>query len=74
MGYSSDCPDGVVLFLKAVLHKSGKVTDIQVVKPINCSFQEKAIKSVRKIKFTPAIKDGVAVSQYQVLQFNFHKF
>ena|SRR5437588_99578 len=74
MGYSRDCPDGVVLVLKVVLYKTGKVTNIQIVKPINCSFEEKAIKNVRKVKFTPAIKDGVAVSQYQTFQFNFHKF
>jgi TonB family protein len=73
-GFSLDCPDEAILVLKVILHKSGKVSDVKVIKPISCSFEEKAIKSVRKAKFTPATKDGVAVSQYQLIEFRFHRF
>lgn len=70
------CKDSdVKVVLRAVLHKSGKVTDVEVVESSSCeSFQKAAIKIARKISFTPAKKDGVAVSQYQSLIYDYNRF
>jgi TonB family C-terminal domain len=46
-----------------VLRKSGKVSDVKVENSAGCKASEKALAELRKIKFTPAMKDGVAVSQ-----------
>jgi TonB family protein len=62
---------GGVVRLRAVLNRSGEVTDIQVVKGLPDGLTEKAIAAARQIRFTPAEKDGRAVSQYVVLEYNF---
>jgi len=74
IGPSSDCSDGARIRLRVVLHKSGTVTAIKTIKSASCSLDEKAIKTVHKIKFTPAIKNGVAVSQYMTMEFGIHKY
>lgn len=62
---------GLVL-LRAVLRKTGKVTDVEIRQPSGCEvFDQRAIKAVKKIKFTPAKKDGVLVSQYHMHQFTY---
>jgi TonB family protein len=66
----SDHVDGVVR-LRAVLNKSGEVTDISVIKPMPGGFTEKAVAAARQIKFRPAEKDGRPVSQYVVLEYSF---
>ncbi|HJQ33980.1 MAG TPA: TonB family protein [Pyrinomonadaceae bacterium] len=62
--------EGVVR-LRAVLNASGLVTNISVVKGLPDGLTEKAIAAARQIRFTPAEKDGRAVSQYVVLEYNF---
>ena len=62
--------EGVVR-LRAVLNASGSVTNISVVKGLPDGLTEKAIAAARQIRFTPAEKDGRAVSQYVVLEYNF---
>jgi len=58
--------------LKVVLHVSGKVTDVEVVESGSCEiFLKRAIKAVKKRKFTPAKKNGVFVSQYQKLEYHY---
>ena len=58
--------------LRAVLHKSGKVTDAVIRRESGCKkFDERAIKATLKVKFKPAIKDGVAVSQYAMFEYNY---
>lgn len=74
LGFSEDCQSGARVYLTAVLRKSGKVTDIKVKKPAMCSLDAKAAKIVRSIKFTPAIKGGVAVSQSIDIQFDIRRF
>jgi TonB family protein len=61
-----------IVRLRAVLHFSGKVTNISVVKGLPDGLTEKAIKVARQIKFKPAEKDGHKVSQYVVLEYNFN--
>jgi protein TonB len=58
--------------LRAILSASGEVTGISVVKGLPDGLTEKAIAAARQIKFRPAQKDGRAVSQYIVLEYNFN--
>ena len=58
-----DCPIPVGVSLRVILRKSGKVTDITVVKSSGCSYDREAIKAVNKLKFDAAIKSGQPVSQ-----------
>jgi TonB family protein len=61
-----------VVRLRAVLSKTGEVTNINVVKYLPHGLTEKAVEAARGIRFTPAQKDGRAVSQYVVLEYNFN--
>jgi TonB family protein len=58
--------------LTAVLCRTGKVTDIKVVKGLPDGLTEEAVKSTRGIKFEPAEKDGEAVSQFLTRECNFN--
>jgi TonB family protein len=58
--------------LRAILHASGGIQSISVVKGLPDGLTEKAIAAARQIRFTPAEKDGRAVSQYVVLEYNFN--
>ena len=60
-----------VVVLRAVLSATGKVTNIQVTKPLSEALTDAAIKAARKIKFEPAIKDGRYVSTSVQLEYNF---
>jgi TonB family protein len=62
--------EGVVR-LRAVLTPSGEVTNVAVIKGLPDGLTEKAIAAARRIRFEPAQKDGRAVSQYVVLEYNF---
>jgi TonB family protein len=61
-----------VVRLRAILHASGGVQSISVVKGLPDGLTEKAISAARQIRFTPAEKDGRSVSQYVVLEYNFN--
>lgn len=65
------CPPKVSATLRLVLHKSGKVTGIQVVKLANCRLDRSSMEEARGLKFEPARKGGVPVSQYITVQFNY---
>ena len=54
--------EGTVI-LTAVLCRTGKVTDIKVIKGLPDGLTEAAVESTRGIEFEPAEKDGEAVSQ-----------
>jgi TonB family protein len=58
--------------LRAILSAGGEVTNISIVKGLPDGLTEKAIAAARQIKFRPAQKDGRAVSQYVVLEYNFN--
>ncbi len=68
-GLSLDCKRVVEVELTMILRKSGDVTDIKIVKSAKCGFDKKAIKSVQNMKFNPAQKNGVAVSQLTHISF-----
>ena len=57
--------------LSAVLCRSGRVTDIQVIEGLPFGVTERAIAAARQTKFTPAEKDGQAVSVMTRFVFKF---
>lgn len=61
-----------VVRLRAILSKTGQLTSINVVKYLPHGLTEKAVVAARQIRFNPAQKDGHAVSQYVVLEYNFN--
>lgn len=61
-----------VVRLRAILHSSGAVEGVAVVKPLPHGLTRKSIDAARQIRFEPAQKDGRAVSQYVVLEYNFN--
>lgn len=58
--------------LRAVLSKTGEVTNVNVVRPLPHGLTEKSIETAKRIRFTPAEKDGRPVSQYVVLEYNYN--
>jgi hypothetical protein len=74
LGVPSDCPSGAEVMVKAVLRKSGAVTDIKVIKHAGCSLDDKAAKIMSYTTFTPALKNGAPVSQSIVILFWFRKY
>jgi Gram-negative bacterial TonB protein C-terminal len=59
--------------MKVVLHKSGIVSEVIIIKKSGCSFDQESIRVARKIKFEPAKKDGEPVSQYILVEYNFER-
>jgi len=69
LGPSPDCRNEAEVTVSMILRKSGEVTDVRVIKSAKCSLDSKGTKSVKKAKFTPAKKNGVAVSQLSSISF-----
>jgi TonB family protein len=59
------------VLLKAVLCRTGRVTDIQVIESLPFGMTEQAVEAARRTSFTPAQKDGQAVSQAGTFEFRF---
>jgi TonB family protein len=60
--------------LRAVLGSNGQVTGIRAVNGLPNGLTEKAISAAHLIKFTPATKDGRAVSQYIQIEYSFNLY
>jgi TonB family protein len=61
--------------LRLILLSSGEVSDeVTVIRGLPEGVTEAAIKAARKIKFTPAEKDGRPVSQYVTVVYNFNLY
>ncbi|MCA1566735.1 MAG: TonB family protein [Acidobacteria bacterium] len=60
--------------LRMVLSFDGRVRNIFVIKGLGGGLTEMAVNAARKIKFTPATKDGRPVSQFVTIEYNFHIF
>ncbi len=60
--------------LRAVFTSGGQVTNIRAVSGLPYGLTERAIAAARQIKFTPATKDGHAVSMYIQLEYNFNLY
>jgi TonB family protein len=61
-----------VVRLRAVLHSSGTVQNISVIKTLPHGLTRKALDALKVVRFEPAQKDGRAVSQYAVFEYNFN--
>lgn len=62
---------GTVL-VSAVFTADGKVTAIRVVRGLPDGLNDEAIKAAQKIKFTPAMRNGQAVSVRMQMEFSFN--
>jgi TonB family protein len=60
--------------LRAVFTSGGQVTNIRAVSGLPYGLTERAIAAARLIKFSPAMKDGRAVSMYIQLEYNFNLY
>jgi len=58
--------------LRMVLSSDGQVRHILVLRGLTDGLMETAIAAARRIKFTPATKDGKPVSQFVTIEYNFH--
>jgi TonB family protein len=60
-----------VVRLRVLLASTGRVTNVKVLKALPDGLTKNAINAACAIKFTPATKDGRAVSQYVVVEYGF---
>ena len=60
-----------VVELRMTLSSSGRVENIQVVQGLSLGQNNAAIRAARQIKFMPAVKDGMPVSQTHVQEYTF---
>jgi len=62
-----------LVILKVIFAKNGEVENIRVVSGLPYGLTEQAITAARKIKFSPAMKDGKPVSIWMQLEYNFNQ-
>jgi len=62
------------VILRAVLSRDGQVKDIRVITRLPHGLTQAALTAARRIKFSPALKDGHPVSQYIQLEYNFNLY
>ena len=60
--------------IRAVFSKEGQVTNIFVVRKLPHGLTRAGVSAAQRIRFTPATKDGHAVSQYMQLEYNFNLY
>jgi TonB family protein len=65
--------EGTVVLL-VVFQMNGSITDIKVIRGLPDGLTEKAIEAAKKIRFTPAMKDGAPVSVRGALEFTFNLY
>jgi TonB family protein len=63
-----------IVVLRCVFGADGVVKHLLVIQGLPLGLTEQALKAARRIKFTPAMKDGVPVSMYIQLEYNFNLF
>jgi hypothetical protein len=61
-----------VVRLRVIFHSSGAVQGISVVKGLPHGLTEMSVAAARQMRFEPAQKDGRPVSQYVILEYNYH--
>src|SRR3569832_865904 len=59
------------VILKVVFTSRGTVENIHVIRELPNGLTERAIEAAKKIKFTPAVKDGHPVSMWMQLEYVF---
>jgi len=60
--------------LRCIFGSDGSVKHLLVIKELPLGLTEQALKAARRIKFAPAMKDGVPVSMYIQLEYNFNLY
>jgi TonB family protein len=60
--------------LQVVFNVNGSITDIRVIRGLPDGLTEKAIEAAKKIRFNPAVKNGVPVSVRGTLDFTFNLY
>lgn len=63
-----------IVVLRAILAANGRLIGIRVVKGLSGGLTERAIVAARKIKFTPAMKDGRPVSMFIQIEYSFNLY
>ena len=63
-----------VVSLRVLLNANGTVSQISPLTRLPNGLTEKAVEAARRIRFTPAQKDGRNVSQWVVLQYEFNLY
>lgn len=60
--------------LDAVLTKTGEVTDVRVIKGLPHGLTRTSIEAVKRMRFIPAMKDGIQVSQRITVEYNYNLY
>ena len=60
--------------IKCVFGSDGEVRNLFVMRALGYGLTSRAVEAARKIKFTPASKDGRPVSMYMQLEYNFNLY
>jgi TonB family protein len=60
--------------IRCVFSKNGEVTHLHVMRRLPHGLTQRAIDAARSIRFTPATKDGLPVSMWMELQYNFNLY
>ena len=60
--------------LRAILHSSGAVKHILVLKGLSYGLTESAVEAAKQLKFKPATIRGKEVAQAIALEYNFQTF
>jgi len=63
-----------VVVLQVVFHANGAITDIKTIRGLPDGLTERAIEAAKKIRFNPAVKNGVPVSVRGTLEFSFNLY
>ena len=58
--------------LRGVFSRGGTVTNLRVISGLTEAINMRCLVAARQIRFTPAMKDGRAVSQYIQIEYNFN--
>jgi TonB family protein len=60
--------------LRRVFRADGQVTDLRVISGLPHGITERAMEAAKRIRFSPAMKNGRAVSQYIQIEYNFNLY
>jgi TonB family protein len=60
--------------IKCIFWSNGEVRNLFVVRALGFGLTSRAVEAARKIRFTPASKDGRPVSMYMQLEYNFNLY
>jgi TonB family protein len=60
--------------LRGVFRADGQVTDLRVISGLPHGITERAMEAAKRIRFSPAMKNGRAVSQYIQIEYNFNLY